>query len=118
MEVQDRIKLTASLLLVVLGVAGYYLLGSAGQAVKVLSVVVGVVAAAGLMLTSSQGKDFVGFARDSVAEAKKVVWPTRKETLQVTAVVFAFVLVLALFMWIVDSSLSWLFYDVLLGRGK
>lgn len=118
MEVQDRIKLTASLLLVVLGVAGYYLLGSAGQALKVLSVVVGVVAAGGLMLTSSQGKDFVGFARDSVAEAKKVVWPTRKETLQVTAVVFAFVLVLALFMWIVDSSLSWLFYDVLLGRGK
>lgn len=118
MEVQDRIKLAASLLLVALGVAGYYLLGSTGSLVKVLSVVVGVVAAAGLMLTSSQGKDFVGFARESVAEAKKVVWPTRKETIQITAVVFAFVLVLALFMWVVDGSLSWLFYDVLLGRGK
>ncbi len=118
MEVQDRIKLGASLLLVALGVAGYYLLGSAGDWARVLAVVVGVVAAAGLMLTSSQGKDFVGFARDSVAEAKKVVWPTRKETIQLTAVVFAFVLLLALFLWVVDSTLSWLFYDVLLGRGK
>ncbi|MGL5986590.1 MAG: preprotein translocase subunit SecE, partial [Burkholderiales bacterium] len=65
-----------------------------------------------------QGKSFIEFARDAWNEAKKVVWPTRKETVQVTAVVFAFVLVLALFMWLVDSSLSWLFYEVLLGRGK
>ena len=75
-------------------------------------------AGTGLMLTTGQGKSFIEFARDAWNEAKKVVWPTRKETVQVTAVVFAFVLVLALFMWLVDSSLSWLFYEVLLGRGK
>lgn len=118
MEVQDRIKLAASLLLVVLGVAGFYLLGSANQFVRVFSVIAGVACGAGLMLTTGQGKSFVEFARDAWNEAKKVVWPTRKETIQVTAVVFAFVLVLALFMWLVDSSLSWLFYEVLLGRGK
>ena len=57
------------------------------------------------------------YAQDSVGEAKKVVWPTRKEATQLTGVVFLFVLVLALFMWLVDSGLSWLFYDLILGRG-
>lgn len=57
------------------------------------------------------------YAQDSVAEAKKVVWPTRKEATQMTVMVFVFVFVLALFMWLVDSGLSWLFYDILLKRG-
>ena len=70
------------------------------------------------MWLSHPGKDFVAYANDSLVEARKVVWPTRKEAMQMTGMVFIFVLVLALFMWMVDSGLSWLFYDVILGRGR
>ena len=71
----------------------------------------------GAVWLSAPGKSFVTYAQDSVGEAKKVVWPTRKEATQLTGLVFLFVLVLALFMWLVDSGLSWLFYDLILGRG-
>lgn len=118
MEVQDRIKVAAALMLMVLGVVGYYVLASSGSFVRVLSVLVGLVAAGGVVLTSTPGKGFVEFAKESVAEAKKVVWPTRKETVQLTMVVFGFVVVLALFMWLVDGTITWLFYDLLLGRSK
>ena len=77
----------------------------------------GIAAAAGVVWLSQPGKDFVVYAQESVAEAKKVVWPTRKEATQMTGMVFVFVFVLALFMWLVDSGLSWLFYDILLKRG-
>ena len=61
----------------------------------------------------------VGLApsHESIAEGRKVVWPSRKEAMQATGMVFVFVAVLALFMWMVDSGLTWLFYDVILGRG-
>jgi preprotein translocase subunit SecE len=53
------------------------------------------------------GRDFVQFARESTEEAKKVVWPSRKETLQTTGVVFLFVFIMAVFLWIVDWGLLW-----------
>ena len=84
---------------------------------RVLAVLAGLAAAGGVVWLSQPGKDFVLYAQDSVAEAKKVVWPTRKEATQMTVMVFVFVFVLALFMWLVDSGLSWLFYDILLKRG-
>ena len=51
-------------------------------------------------------------------EAKKVVWPTRKETVQTTGIVFAFVLVMAIMLWITDKSLEWVLYDLVLGWKK
>ena len=53
-----------------------------------------------------------------VAEVKKVVWPTRKETLQTTAAVFAFVVVMAVFLWISDKALEWILYDLIMGWKK
>ena len=60
----------------------------------------------------------VAFGRDAVRETKKVVWPERKEALQITLYVFAFVVVMALFLWLTDKTLEWVFYDLILGWKK
>ncbi|MNV53067.1 preprotein translocase subunit SecE [compost metagenome] len=80
--------------------------------------IVGLVAAAGVFLVSEPGKQFVGFAQDAWREVKKVVWPTRKETMQMTAYVFVFVVVMALFLWLTDKTLEWVLYDLILGWRK
>ena len=103
----DKIKLLVAVLLVIAGVAGFYFFADAPTVVRVLSVVAGVVLAGVVAGPSGPGKQFFRFALDSRDEAKKVVWPTRKETLQTTGIVFAFVVVMALFLWMVDASLLW-----------
>jgi len=117
MESFDKVKMGVALLLVMVGVAGYYLLPSAFAALRPFSVVLGLLVASGVLWFSAPGRQFVDYARDSVKEAQKVVWPNKKETWQLTGIVFLFVGVLSLFMWVVDSGLAWLFYDVVLGRG-
>ncbi|WP_022654471.1 preprotein translocase subunit SecE [Aquaspirillum serpens] len=117
MELQDKLKFFAAAALVVAGISVFYFLPETQGVLRVLSVILGVVLAAGLLLTSQPGKNFVIYGQESLAEAKKVVWPTRKEASQLTGLVFLFVVVLAAFMWLVDSGLSWLFYDVILQRG-
>lgn len=119
MENADKLKVVAALLLVAVGVAGFYLLpGQQGAFVRSLPVVVGVGLGAAVLWFSGPGRQFADYARESIKEAQKVVWPSKKETWQITGVVFVFVLTLSLFMWAVDSGLTWLLYDVLLGRGK
>ncbi|MDF0607022.1 preprotein translocase subunit SecE [Neisseriaceae bacterium TC5R-5] len=118
MEMQDKFKLTLAGLLVVAGIVGFYMLPVEQGVLRILAFVLGVGLAVAVVWMSRPGKHFVAYANDSVLEARKVVWPTRKEAMQMTGLVFVFVLILALFMWMVDSGLSWLFYDVLLGRGK
>ena len=103
----DKVKITAAILLAAAGVAGFYYLAQSPMIVRVLSVLAGFVAGGLVFWMSEPGKQFHGYAQESVAETKKVVWPTRKETLQTTGVVFAFVVVMALFLWAVDSSLLW-----------
>jgi len=79
------------------------------------ALVAGLAIAVLLLWTSATGRDFLGFAKESVRETKKVVWPTRKEATQITAVVFGFVLVMAIFLWGTDKILEFLMYDVILG---
>ena len=67
---------------------------------------------------SALKREFVTFARESIAEARKVVWPSRKETLQTTAMVFVFVLVMAIFLWLTDKTLEWVMIDLILGWKK
>ena len=74
-----------------------------------------VAAAVALFFTSEPGRQLAGFGRDSVKEVRKVVWPTRKEALQMTGYVFAFVFVMALFLWLTDKLLEWVLYDLVLG---
>ena len=114
----DKVKLVAAAVIVALGVWGYYWLADSALVLRVLAVVAGLLAAAAVAWWSEPGKQFAVFAGESVAEVKKVVWPTRKETMQTTAAVFAFVVVMAVFLWISDKALEWVLYDVIMGWRK
>ncbi|MGQ0511992.1 MAG: preprotein translocase subunit SecE [Betaproteobacteria bacterium] len=114
----DIIKLAVGAALLVAGIAGYYWLGDGSLVLRVLAVIGGIAAGAAVALTSTQGQEFVAFAREAVGEVKKVVWPTRKETMQTTAAVFAFVVVMAVFLWVSDKSLEWVLYELVLGWKK
>lgn len=111
----DKIKLVISLLLVAAGVAGFYLLEDHAMVVRILAVLAGLISAAVLLSTTASGKAFFAFANDAVAEAKRVVWPSRRETIQTTIAVFVLVLVMAIFMWVVDVGFLSL-VKVLMGR--
>jgi len=114
----DTIKLVFAGLLVAAGIVGYYQLGEAAFILKLLAVVAGIAAACAVAWFTAPGRQFVEFANESVVETKKVVWPTRKETIQTTAAVFAFVVVMALFLWVTDKTLEWVLYDLVLGWRK
>ncbi|RZL67751.1 MAG: preprotein translocase subunit SecE [Variovorax sp.] len=114
----DKAKVGAAIALVIVALAGFYLLARQGQVVQWVALVVGLAAAVAVFFTSLPGKEFVGFGRDSVKEVKKVVWPARKEAIQMTLYVFGFVVVMALFLWLTDKTLEWVFYDLILGWKK
>ena len=114
----DKAKLAAAVALVAAGVWGYYWLAESALVLRVLAVVAGVAAGAAVAWFSAPGREFAVFAGEAVAEVKKVVWPTRKETIQTTGAVFAFVVVMAIFLWISDKTLEWVLYDLILGWKK
>jgi preprotein translocase subunit SecE len=103
----DKLRITVAALLAAAGVAGFYYLDQSPMIVRVVAVLAGLGAGAFVFWLTAPGKEFQVFAQESVAETKKVVWPTRKETLQTTGIVFAFMVVMALFLWIVDAGLLW-----------
>jgi len=114
----DKIKLFVAALLVAAGVWGYYWLAEQALVLRVLAVVGGLIAGAAVAWFSAPGRQFGLFAAESVVEVKKVVWPTRKETMQTTAAVFAFVVVMAVFLWVSDKTLEWVLYELILGWKK
>ncbi|HZN25150.1 MAG TPA: preprotein translocase subunit SecE [Burkholderiales bacterium] len=113
----DKLKIALAALLVVAGLAGFYFFADSPAIVRVLSVLAGLAAATGVLWTTAPGKQFYVYAHESYEETKKVVWPTRKETMQTTGVVFLFVVLMALFLWAVDSSLLWVMKKFL-GQGE
>jgi preprotein translocase subunit SecE len=114
----DIAKLAVAVLLALGGVAGYYFLSDSALVLRILAVLGGVIAGAVVAYFSAPGREFAVFAGEAVAEVKKVVWPTRKETIQTTAAVFAFVVVMAVFLWLSDKTLEWVLYELILGWKK
>ena len=114
----DKIKIVLALLVLVAGIAGFYLLANQPMIVRVLLVVGSMVLAGGIAWKTEPGQRFFTFASEAVIEARKVVWPSRKETVQTTLMVFAFAVVMALFLYITDKSLEWVLYDLVLGWKK
>lgn len=112
----DKIKLVLSMLLIAAGIAGFYLLADKALVLRILAVIAGVVAAAVVFRMTPTGQQFFSFAGDSIAEAKKVVWPTRKETVQTTMIVFVLVVIVAAFLALVDMGFAYMI-KMLLGRG-
>ncbi len=114
----DKIKFALALLMVAAGVAGFYLLAEAALILRVLSVLAGVIAGAVMAWFTNPGQRFFAFSQEAWTETRKVAWPSRKETMQTTGVVFAFVVVMAVFLWLTDKSLEWVLYDLILGWKK
>ena len=114
----DKIKLVAAAVLVAVGIWGYYWLGDSALLLRILAVVAGMLAGAAVAWTSDPGRQFAIFAGEAIEEVKKVVWPTRKETMQTTAAVFAFVVAMAIFLWLSDKTLEWVLYELILGWKK
>jgi len=111
----DKAKLAAAAALVIAAVVAFYALGQQALWLRVLALLGLIVVAAAVFFTSEPGKQLVAYGRDSIRETRKVVWPTRKEALQMTGYVFAFVFVMALFLWMTDKTLEWVLYDLVLG---
>jgi preprotein translocase subunit SecE len=114
----DKLKLAAAALLLLAALAAFYLLGPQGQVAQWGALIAGLVLAAVAFFASESGRQLIAFGRDAWREVKKVVWPERKEAIQITAYVFGFVLIMALFLWLTDKTLEWLFYDLILGWKK
>ena len=110
----ERIKVALAIGFALSGGAAFQVLSSQPTSLRVIAVLVGLIAALGVMWFSQSGQQFIGFAKESVAEAKRVVWPTRKEGLQMTGIVFCFVLVMAIYLLIVDKTIEWALYDFIL----
>jgi len=111
----DKAKLAVAGVLVVAAVVAFYVLAKQDLWVRVAALIVLLAAAVATFFTSEMGKELIAYGRDSAREVRKVVWPTRNEALQMTGYVFAFVFVMALFLFLTDKTLEWLLYDLILG---
>ncbi len=114
----DKAKLAVAALLVLGALTAFYLLGKQGALVQWAALLLGLGLAAGIFFASESGRQLIAFGKDAWREVRKVVWPARKEAIQITAYVFGFVLIMALFLWLTDKTLEWLFYDLILGWKK
>jgi preprotein translocase subunit SecE len=111
----DRVKLGLAVLVIVAGIIGYSMLESQPTIVRVGVFLGSLVVAALIAWFSEPGRRTLSFGRDSYNEVKRVVWPTRKESTQMTGIVFLFVAAMGLLLWVVDKGLEWVIYGLLLG---
>ena len=110
----DKAKLAVAIALVIASVAGFYLLGRQGALAQWGALLGGLVVAAVVFFTAETGKQLIAFGKDAWREVRKVVWPERKEAIQMTAYVFGFVLIMAILLWVTDKTIEWVFYDLIL----
>jgi preprotein translocase subunit SecE len=112
----DKLKLGLAVLVIIAGIVGFSVLESKLPTVARVAIFVGSLALAAVIAWMSEpGRRTVAFAHESYNEVKRVVWPTRKETLQMTGIVFAFVAIMGLFLWVLDKLVEWMLFGVLLG---
>ena len=109
----DTAKLAAALLVLVGSLVGFYYFSDVSKLVRVLGMLAAVIAAAGIVLQTAKGRQISGFLRDAQIEVRKVVWPTRQETTQVTFIVIIVVILFAIVLWILDLLLGGLIQTVI-----
>ena len=110
----DLALVTLAVLAAVAGVLGFTFLTEQPTLARVGVLIGGLVVAIVIAWFSQSGKRFLAYARESYEETKRVVWPSRKETVSTTGIVFGFVVIMAIFLFLVDKSLEWVLYDALL----
>ena len=106
-SVADKAKITVTILLVIGGIAAYYVLSAQAAWIRWVAVLGGIVLGIAVFASSKPGRDFWQFMLDSRIELRKIVWPSRQETGMTTLVVFGFVIVAGLFFWVLDLVLAW-----------
>ena len=111
----DKLKLIAAALIVVAAVAVFYVFGGSSALLRTGIVIVSVIVGAGVALTSEPGRNAWQFTVGMRAEVRKVVWPSRRETIQSTMVVIALVILIGLYLWLLDMLSLWTVYDLILG---
>lgn len=110
----DMLLVALAVLAVLAGVLGFSLLSEQPLLARIGILAAGLLGGIALAWFSLPGKQFLGFARESYEETRRVSWPARKETINTTGIVFAFVVVMAIFLFLVDKTLEWVLYDLLL----
>jgi preprotein translocase subunit SecE len=103
----DKLKLAAAIVIVLGGVAAFYVLANQAVWIRWLPVIGSLLVAAVVVAFSRYGSEFRRFMELARIELRKIVWPTRQETLQTTLVVFGFVIVAGIFFWVLDLVLAW-----------
>ena len=111
----DRIKLGLAVLVIIAGIVGFSVLESQSMGVRIGVFVGGLVIAALIAWFSEPGRRTLSFGNEAYNEMRKVIWPNRKETTQMTGIVFAFVVAMGVFMWVMDKLIEWILYGLLLG---
>ncbi|PWF55138.1 preprotein translocase subunit SecE [Massilia glaciei] len=112
----DKIKVALAIFAAFAGVVGFYYLAGQPGLTRTLVLVGGLALAVLILYTSTSGREFLSFAKEAVRETRKVVWPSRKEATQITGIVFAFVFVMALFLWLTDKTIAYFLYDLILRK--
>lgn len=113
----DKVKLVAAVVVVIAGLAGFYYFDELSVLLRAGMVIVGVIAGVGIALTSAPGQAAWEFTKGARLELRKVVWPTRRETIQGTGIVMLMVIVVGIYLWILDTALFWVVYDLILNTG-
>lgn len=113
----DTLKLIVAILVLLGGIVGFYYYGDKGLVYRVFGVLFSTLAAIGIILSTAVGKEFMHFLREAQVEVRKVIWPTRQETMQSTLVVVALVFLVGLILWTLDAGLFW-GVSLLTGQGK
>lgn len=114
----DKYKIFLAIALALAGIVAFYLLAGQEKYIRLGALIGGLVLSALVLLLSDSGRELFSYGKESIKEAKKVVWPSRKEAMQMTGVVFVFVLMMAIYLWGADSILEYFILDVILGFKK
>lgn len=104
----DNIKWLGAVALILGGLWGFYAFGDESLLFRVLGLLVVIGVAGAIALQTEKGRTAWGFAREARTEVRKVVWPTRRETVQTTGLIMGMVIIVAFFLWGLDSFLGWL----------
>ncbi len=111
----NKAKVAFAVVSILAGISAFYFLAGHPSYIRIGALIAGLVVGAGFVWFSSLGRNFVAFAKESVRETKKVVWPERNDAIRITGIVFGFVLLMAVFLWGADKVLEFVLYNIILG---
>lgn len=111
----DKVKVALAILTAIAGVVIFYVLSDKTTAIRSAALVGSLIMAVVIAWTSAPGRDFLNFSKEALRETKRIVWPARFEALQMTTIVFGFVMFMAIFLWGTDKLLEVVLYNLIWG---